>query len=335
MKKKTIGVVVVVGLLFYSGSLRSQEVVRSLEPVGFVEGRFQFRVNGPVGGVRRVEVSTNFVNWETVARIDPFTGSHLFTEDTAGRYRMAFYRSRVEASGTNDVFYGGDSLVLVANVPPAYGPGSVVHFEVNGVDVQVTADATGLYTIVLDLGLVGTSVVIPSFIVSADGIRSEPLASLRAIRQPGEALAFAVPTNLAVGGGEPNICTCVECTSSSPLELSSAGSLTTSLEARASGVFLFSGRIDTRIPIVAHSTRRNGFDFYLIHASLRAYNGPFGQSVSHSFKAAVVQTGPRDGIFVTRTCADMRLGRLTVYRGNCQKDFLPPLRSIQTSIVGP
>src|SRR5688572_14376428 len=112
--------------------LAQQQPEHDRESLRIVGGRFQFRLTGKPGVVHRIEVSTNLVNWEHVARIAPFSGSYVFMEDQPAKYRSAFYRAREEASETNEVRYVGTSLVIITNVPPGFGAGAIVNFNAGG-----------------------------------------------------------------------------------------------------------------------------------------------------------------------------------------------------------
>jgi RHS repeat-associated protein len=74
------------------------------------------------------------------------------------------------------------------------------------------------------------------------------------------------------------------------------------------GVELASGALRWPFPLYGFPTRKLGFDFELIYASLVDYRGAFGAGMSHSFNMMIVQTGATSGLIITANLRVYEIG---------------------------
>ncbi len=198
------------------------------------------------------------------------------------------------------VTFRGNSLVLIDADASGFGPGAIVFFDVDGDDVyerQVEVDADGRFSIALDVSALPDSSSLQTFTESADGTQTTPVRQIQLERSAGTNLALAVPANLAAGAAEPGISACIaDCAGATRASLNGFAHSHTP---ESHGVELATGKLRQAFPITAFATRLLGFNLELWHASLVAYDGPFGQGVSHSYEMMIVQTGPLSGSIVT------------------------------------
>ncbi|MCP4545801.1 MAG: RHS repeat-associated core domain-containing protein [bacterium] len=94
------------------------------------------------------------------------------------------------------------------------------------------------------------------------------------------------------GGVDPP--PCLECVDEGSADMFNGG-----CEARHSGVNLVDGALPTSLPLFSFDTGSLGIDFKIHHQSQKVLNGEMGQSASHSFNAAIVQTGEETAYFKT------------------------------------
>ncbi|GJL63170.1 MAG: hypothetical protein NPIRA04_18240 [Nitrospirales bacterium] len=211
------------------------------------------------------------------------------------------------------IHYRGDRIVMIDRVPNSFCPGAIVNIDANGDGVfehQVTTDADGLYTISIDatpLPLadkkrlpVGT---VSMFTRSADGTKKSEVVAMNTLQISSVNPAGVVPVksvSTVEFPFEPGICTCTDCCPSSDTLIgSSLGGYTHSYTPTEHGVELATGKLRYSFPVTAFGTQQLGFNFQLHHSSLVDYNGPFGQSFSHSFNMMIVQTGELTGLMIT------------------------------------
>ncbi|MDR8391157.1 RHS repeat-associated core domain-containing protein [Aliifodinibius sp. S!AR15-10] len=167
------------------------------------------------------------------------------------------------------------------------------------------------------------------YMTSADESRESPTEILNCIQIDVENLAASVPENLVYSElvvpdkdenevalpkadellpgipleklipVEPGICTCSPCGEEDTLIGSSLEAYTQSYTPTEHGVELATGKIRHHFPITDFQTRKLGFNLNLHHISLTDYNGPWGQSISHSFNMMIIRSGERTGQIVT------------------------------------
>jgi RHS repeat-associated protein len=276
----------------------------SLTPLGFTNSNFKLNAVGPPALALQMQVSSNLTDWVPLASVTPFEGSSSLVDSNSPGSSPRFYRGVLAAAPATIQQYMGNSLVLVGSLPPGYGPGAVVHFG-GSFNAQVTADANGLYTFVLDasgLPALGTVVL---YVTSADRSVTSPTFPLLIDRVSSSNPASAVPTNLAFddsGPVEPDICTCQCC----PME--SLMSFGNSFTPTDPGTELATGKLRWHFPVLSFPTRKLGFSLELIHASLVAYNGPVGNGFSDSYNMMIVQTSATAGQVIT---PDLRVYSIT------------------------
>ncbi len=271
--------------------------------LGLTSNAFGLRAIGPAGVGFEIDSSSNLLDWEQVLSITSFGGSYDFTDTNLTGLKTRFYRALLFLPPATN-HYLGNSLVLMNHVPAGFGPGAVVQFDVNGdgmFEQQVTADASGLYTIALDTSALLGEANVSLFIRSADGSLTSPVTSLPIQRDSTGNPACVVPVNQvadAVSTIEPNICACVEdcevCKDPGSL-LFFGGSATPTDH----GTELATGKLRSGFPVAGFGTQMLGFRFSLTHASLVAYDGPVGCGFSHSYNMMVVQSGENTGQIIT------------------------------------
>jgi RHS repeat-associated protein len=305
--------------LFGSWLLLSQNAPR-LDPAGFTNGLFRVRVTGPTGSVYQIESSSDFQTWRALLATNPTGGTFEFTDTNSLNLDLQFYRAQVERLGT--IEYGGSVLLLMTNVPPEFGGGTVIRYDLNqdGIfEEEVTADEHGLYTLSLDTSTLPDEATIGWFFQSADGARTSLAHYARLSRTTLFNPASAVPVNLATASNlspnpagarltgqnalplsvEPGICSCVDCPTNTTLTGRSLEGFTHNYTPRVHDVELATGKMRLSFPITSFPTRLLGFDFHLHHVSLTDYDGPVGHSFSHSFNMMIVRTGPLSGQIIT------------------------------------
>ena len=277
--------------------------ILSLTALGFTNSNFKLGAKGSPALSLQVQVSSNLTDWVPLVSVTPFEGSSSLLDSESPGSTTRFYRGVLSLPPAT-IQYVGNSLVLVGNIPADYGPGAVVHFG-GSFNAQVTADANGLYTLVLDasgLPAFGTAVM---YVSSADGSVTSPTFPLLIDHISSSNPASAVPTNLVFddsGPVEPNICTCQCC----PVE--SLMSFANSFTPTDPGTELATGKLRWHFPVLSFPTRKLGFSFELIHASLVAYNGPVGNGFSDSYNMMIVQTSATAGQVIT---PDLRVYSIT------------------------
>jgi len=286
----------------------------SLTPLGFTNGQFELKAVGPAALSVGLEVSTNLTDWEPLASVTPFEGSHTLVDSNTPALGARFYRGLLFLPPAT-VQYVGNSLFLQGYVPAGYGPGAVVDLILQGIEgpltLQTIADANGLYTLALDTSLLSDSFGISMLVSSADGSVNSPILTFATMRSPGLNLASAVPTNLVfddAGPIEPDICTCgCSCPADSSLML-----FANSLTPTDPGTELATGKLRLHFPVLSFQTRMLGFSFQLIHASLVNYDGPLGDGFSDSYNMMIVQNSPGGGQIIT---PDLRIYSITSTNG--------------------
>jgi hypothetical protein len=176
--------------------------ILSLSSPGFTNGNFKLNAVGSPALSLQIQVSSNLLDWAPLVSIAPFNGSNSVVETNGPGPGTRFYRGLLFAPPAT-IQYIGNSLVLVGYVPAGYGPGAIVHFIGGGsggsaFNDEVTADATGLYTFVLNTSLLSATANITMYVSSADGSVTSTVFSLATEREPGTNPALAVPANFAL-----------------------------------------------------------------------------------------------------------------------------------------
>lgn len=256
----------------------------SLAPLGFTGNHFALIAVGSGNALAmQLQVSSNLTDWVPLVSFTPFEGSSSFIDTNGPDLNTRFYRGVLFAP-PKTIQYTGNSLVLVGYVPAGYGPDAVVHFiggsGASAFNVQVTADAHGLYTLALNTSLLSASAGISMSVSSANGSVTSPALSLAIERSPGSNPALAMPVSFALdqygsedGVVEPDICTCEQC--SSPVA-SSLMFFDNSFTPTDHGTELATGKLRLHFPVLSFQTQLLGFHFQLNHASLVNYAGPLG-----------------------------------------------------------
>jgi RHS repeat-associated protein len=298
--KRTITILVIsTSCLFAPGSLFLRAQTVSLTAQGFTNSQFAVRAVGGSALALQWQVSSNLINWDVLASVTPFQGTNSLVDTNSPGKSARYYRAALSEPAAS-IQYVGNNLLLMGYVPAGYGPGALVYFFGTGTNgpfsSQITADANGLYTYVLNASMLSNLTTLTMFVTSSNGAVSSPHFSVLVTRAPGTNTAAAVPTNLAMdvsGSVEPDICTCGGC----PVE--SLMSFDNSFTPTDSGTELVTGKMRYRLPILSFATRKLGFSFQLTEASLVGYGGPSGSSFSHSYNMMVVQTGANSGQIIT------------------------------------
>ena len=200
--------------------------------------------------------------------------------------------------------YWGRDIVLSGHLPNAYGPGAQLQVDVNGdriPDRITSADQKGFYILSFDATALPTSQTLTLAVFDAKN-QLQRRWQLNAVRRAEIDPADSVPQNLLPAETqvpEPAICSCSAC----PEEASSYGAslalYSQSFTPGLWGVELATGKLRHELPITAFETRLLGFDWHHHHATQVAYDGPWGQSFSHSFNMMIVRLGDHRGQIVT------------------------------------
>ncbi len=272
-----------------------------LTPMGFSGGKFEFGAAGPPALGMKVQVSSDLMDWQPLTTAPPFTGTALVTDVNSPGQEARYYRC-VLIKPPPVTEYFGNGLVLVGEVPAGYGPGAVVHFSggsgPGAFNDTVTADPKGIYTFDLNTSLIPDNEVITMSVSSANGTVNSPMLPFIIVRSYSDHSTADVPVNNisdSSGPIEPDICACGGC----PSPVGSPLFFCNTFTPVDPGTELATGKLRLHFPILSFSTRLQGFDFQLMHASLVNYTGPVGSGFSHSYNMMVVQNSAAAGQIIT------------------------------------
>ncbi len=199
------------------------------------------------------------------------------------------------------IYYNGDCILLMEQDANGFGPGAIIHFDLDGdgeFEQQVKTDENNFYTFSIDVTQLPESGIFTMFTSSADGTQESEIITVCPIQEK----PFNPATEIAekLTPEEPEICTsCTSCSSNDTLWSGSLDGYNTSNTPTANGVELATGKLRQSWPITSFDTRMLGFGLNLHHVSMMDYAGPYGQSGSHSFNMMIVQTGEFTGTIIT------------------------------------
>ncbi len=213
------------------------------------------------------------------------------------------------------VYYRGNEFVLVQKVSDEFGAGSVICVDANedGVfEYEAGVGKEGICCLAFDFTPTEKnkdgqpSGKISMFFRSADGTKQSDPTTFQAIQQSSENLAKVIPENCSnevIGGDEilieGGICTCTSCSNNDTLTASSLEGFSGSYTPTEYGIETISGKYRSVYPITSFETRLLGFNLNLHHSSMVKYDGPVGQSFSHSYNMMIVRTDELTGQVIT------------------------------------
>ena len=151
---------------------------------------------------------------------------------------------------------------------------------------------------------------ISMFMRTADGSQKTQPATFLAIQEAPDNPAKAVPVNcVAEVSDDPTpgteitldtpICTCTSCSDGGTLLGSSLEGFSGSFTPSEYGVETATGKYRNAYHITSFDTQLLGFNLNLHHSSMVKYDGPVGQSFSHSYNMMIVQNDELTGQIVT------------------------------------
>jgi len=213
------------------------------------------------------------------------------------------------------VYYRGNEFVLVQKVSDEFEAGSVICVDANEDGVfehEASVGKDGICCLTFEFTPTAINKdgqpfgKISTFFRRADGTKQSNPTTFQAIQQSSENLAKAIPVNCAVeviDGEEnplnPGICTCTACSNNDTLMASSLEGFSGSFTPTEYGVETVSGKYRSVYPITSFDTRLLGFNLNLHHSSMVKYDGPVGQSFSHSYNMMIVRTDELTGQVIT------------------------------------
>ena len=213
------------------------------------------------------------------------------------------------------MYYHGNEFVLVQKAQDGFGPGSVVCVDADEDDVyeyESVVGHGGIWSLTFEF--TPTTInkdgqpagLISMFTRNAGGAEKTDPTTFHAIQQPSNNLAKSIPVNCAVEvideeeySLNPGMCTCTACSNNDTLMASSLEGFSGSFTPTEYGVETVSGKYRSVYPITSFDTRMLGFNLNLHHSSMVKYDGPVGQSFSHSFNMMIVHTDELTGQVIT------------------------------------
>lgn len=266
---------------------------------------FSLDAVGTPGSTFVVDGSSNLKDWLPLLTLFSGDGLLAWADPESTALDERFYRI-TEYEPLDPISFKGNMILLSGNIGPLLGPDPSVRIDLGGDDTfstVVQADDDGKFCVWLDASAFGTVSELKLYYESSGGLVRSPVLPQVIIGDTHPNTADVIPVNQISGGlgssPEPNICTCVDCQNGGMLAGSSLSGFTTSYTPVQDRVELSTGKIRQRFPIASFGTRKLGFDFHLLHASLVDYDGPFGRGMSHSFNMMIVRTGATAGQIIT------------------------------------
>ncbi|MCP4656827.1 MAG: hypothetical protein GY856_15565 [bacterium] len=200
---------------------------------------------------------------------------------------LAALTSELPPTKLTRIEYRGNQIILDETAPT--GAGTSVYAYFRGSDGQVRrrsvmSDETGRYTLAIDATDLPdyTSIFVDEWHPDGPAFRKRFFGAEDGGRGP------------CTGGGDEDPPPCLECVDEGSADMFNGGR-----EARYGGVNLVDGAVPTSLPLFRFDTRSLGMDFKIHHQSRKFCDGEMGQSASHSFNAAIVQTGEKTAFFQT------------------------------------
>ncbi len=205
--------------------------------------------------------------------------------------------------------YHGTQLILDGTIPEPSAGTTVVKVIGFGVDGSrtptrvVEADDDGRYTLSLDTSPLPDQALLLIVFWSEAGDLYRWVKILRTPGIEGGCTIEDMGNNQTV----PR-CACTDCDPRFTTAIYNASN-----EAQDSGVNVYDGTVVNSLPLISFDTRALDFSFEIFHQSLKVCDGEVGQSWSHTFNLAVVQTSPVGGFIQTPNLEALPFTALTYF----------------------